>query len=179
MYSIPAGQGQHTSCHEKRSSRRVGKLKKREKREKYPVCSLGRTQTSTPQRISIFMATNNYTISSKSGVHRPDCPKHSPLQTPAINSYHTPFFLLAQYSNLHSTHLFRGRPTKRLLTHFPPYTLLAILSLSILSIWPNYRITLPSFLSFTPFVTPHNSLMRAFCTPFILLIPNIRRAQRA
>ena len=45
--------------------------------------------------------------------------------------------------------------------------LLAILSHSILSIWPNHRST-PSSLIFTP----HNSLIYAFGTQSILLIPS-------
>ena len=53
-----------------------------------------------------------------------------------------------------------------------PWTLLAILSFSILSIWPNHRRTPSSILSSASFVTPHHCLIRTFGTLSILLIPS-------
>ena len=50
--------------------------------------------------------------------------------------------------------------------------LLAVLYFSILSTWPNHGRSPSSILSSTPFVTPHNSHIRALETHSILLIPS-------
>ena len=52
------------------------------------------------------------------------------------------------------------------------HTLLANLSFSILSTWLNHWRSPSSILLYTPFVTPQNSLIRAFRIQFILLIPS-------
>ena len=72
-----------------------------------------------------------------------------------------------------SIHLFLGVPTERLPAYSHTYILLAILSLYILSTWPNHGRTPSSIFSSTPFVTPHSCLIRAFGNrDFILLMPS-------
>ena len=61
--------------------------------------------------------------------------------------------------------------------HTPTFTLLAMLSFTILSTWPNHRRTSSPIFSSAPFITLHNCLFHSFGTLSILLIPN--RPQRS
>ena len=79
------------------------------------------------------------------------------------STFKTLFF---KYSFTESIHFFRGLLTNSL----PPYIHLAILSFSILSVWPNHWRILSLVLSFTHFATPHSSVIRTFGTSSILLI---------
>ena len=66
-----------------------------------------------------------------------------------------------------SIYLFRALPTERL----PAHTLGNFI---ILSTRPNHQSTPSSLLSFNPFVTPHNSLIRACGTLSLLLNKHLR-----
>ena len=88
--------------------------------------------------------------------------KHSPpSQTSAFHSFHESFSLLAQHPNLFFQVIIHwiNPPPPPSTYQTTSHTLFAILS-----IWTN------QFHQFL--VTPYNSLLRAFGTLFILLIPN-------
>ena len=97
-------------------------------------------------------------------------PQVFPLQTtPAIHSYQITSFLLAQHLSLFSSNSnLQFQSTSSVVDllsdypHTPTYTLLEILSVSILLIWPKEWRTLSSIFSSTLFATPHNSLILAF-----------------
>ena len=104
------------------------------------------------QGLHIAATTHIYIISSKSGVHPPGYAKSIPSHKPppfipilACSTFKPLFF---RQSFTESIHLFRSHSTKRLPTHSPKYTLLAILSFPILSILPNHRRKLSSVLPF-------------------------------
>ena len=140
------------------------------------IHSLGHRQASSPK--GFIQLWHPRTVSSRpsQGFIFRNMPLHSPftnnchsrlsyiilLDCPAVKS------LFFKQSFTESFHLFRYWPTRQLPTHSPTYTLLAILSFSILSIWPYQRRKLSSILSSTPFATPYNYLERAFGTLSIL-----------
>ena len=105
---------------------------------------------------------------------------HSPSQTPTIHTYPGLFSLLARYGNLVSVNTPSWYQSISFIMAYPlndyQHTLLqrplAILSLSILSTWLNHWSTTSSILSSRPFFTLHNSLIRAFGTLSILLMPS-------
>ena len=109
--------------------------------------------------------------------HHASCyPMHSPSQNPVIHSYYTPFSLLARHSNLFSL----TSPSQYQSTSSAAYPisnylhtpLSTIMSFFILSTWPNQRKTSSLILLSTPFITLHNSLIHAFRTLSIFLIPS-------
>ena len=141
-------------------------------------CGLRNRQTSIFQGFHIAVETHSCDISSESMVHplgnAPCIPtlKPSPF-TPILHhssclpDIQTPF-LQAVFHGINPSLL---RSTHWATTNTLPYIdLLAILLFSILSIWPNHRRMLWTIFSFTPFVTPHNCLIRAFGTLSILLL---------
>ena len=97
-------------------------------------------------------------------------PKHSPLQTPAIHSNHTPSFLLAQHSYLFSYWQNQSFSSEvDLLSDIHPIgNPIVFHSFNMAKPLEN---TFINYLS-TPFVTPHNYLNRAFDTLSILQIPS-------
>ena len=120
-------------------------------------------------------ASLNCGILSRSGIYplgyAPCTPPHKYLPfTPIL--HHFPHLPDIQTSFSQTIHLFLSLPTERLPAHSPSQTLLAILSFSIFSTWPNNQRTPSSILSPTHFYTLHNSLIREFWTISILLIPS-------
>ena len=110
------------------------------------------------------MAIHSYGISSKSGVHSSGytlcIPPHKPPRPRAFLSCTillaslTSKPLFFKYSFMVSIHLFLSLPIEHTLLH----RLLAILFLSIISIWLNHHGTPSLILSSRPFFTLHNSL---------------------
>src|SRR5678815_3638927 len=92
---------------------------------------------------------------------------HTPSQNPAIYSYYALFlapakltFHSSRHSFADSIHFFFGLPASRFPTHSPLYTHLTNRLSSILSTLPNHLNVLSFILSFTPFFTSHNPLIR-------------------
>ena len=138
-------------------------------------CGLGH---SALQGLHIAVATANCGILSKSRVHPPFIPppkpRHSFLSCTILLACLTPKPLFFKQSFMVSIYLFHYLHTERIPAYFPSYTLLAILSPSILSTCSNHRRTPSLIFSSTPFVTPLNCLIRATSEVVPLYSPNPR-----
>ena len=83
------------------------------------------------------------------------CPMYFPLTNPCLSLLSwtillaclIPKIFYLRQSFTVSVHLFCGLPTEQLPAHSPTYTLLAILSFSVLSTWSEHRKTPSSILS--------------------------------
>src|SRR5678816_1818960 len=99
-------------------------------------------------------------------------PRHSLLSCTFILASAKLTFLSFRHSFTDSIYFRFGLPAGRFPTHSPLYIRLTNRLSFILSTLPNHLNILSFILSFTPFFTPHNSLIRSFFTLSILLTPS-------
>src|SRR5678816_3948376 len=100
-------------------------------------------------------------------------PRQSPLSCTFILASAKLTFLPFRHSFPDSTHSLLGLPAGQFPTHSPLYIRLTNRLSFILSICPNHLNILSFILSFTPFFTPHHSLIRSFLTLLILFTPSM------
>ena len=142
-------------------------------------CGLGHIRVSALPALHKAVAFRNYSILSRSRVHIPG-------NAPCISSHKPPAYTVMQHSpclpdiqtssssspSRYQSNSSAALPTELLPAQSHTQTLLALLSFSILSTWPNHRRTHSPIFSSTPFVIPHNYLFLVFGTLSILLTPS-------